>query len=286
MVSSHSGTPLGVGTSHKHFGPRDTPRPGPREYATTILPIVYSATLRRVYIQVAQIPGTPEMESRNCPEIVSTGLPELWTAITLDCWLGSQRGLNRSCSPRRDLSNAMSHDQIGCQEGIDSRLLVVGSQTPDPSFAHNLGCRCPNCQCEGIFDMYVLRPFQRHQEHPNARCFAPCCRALNIRESRRTPNPRFFQVLGFTPTLGQSRVATPHHRDWLVVEMERFWHLVGVNLASFTFSLFFSFYSLLPSYNFKYCDVFINKILQGLTTYPLFQGIRKIIVLLLNFNMK
>jgi hypothetical protein len=106
----------------------------------------------------------------------------------------------------------MSHAQIGCRKGIDSRLLVVGSQTasltPGPSFAHNLGCRCPNCQCEGIFDIYVSRLFQRHQEHPNARCFAPCCRALNIRESRRTPNPRFFQVLGFTPTLGQSRVAT------------------------------------------------------------------------------
>jgi hypothetical protein len=106
----------------------------------------------------------------------------------------------------------MSHAQIGCREGIDSRLLVVGSQivslTPGPSFAHNLGCRCPNYQCEGIFDIYVSRPFQQHQEHLNARCFAPCCRALNIRESRRTPNPRFFQVLGFTPTLGQSRVAT------------------------------------------------------------------------------
>jgi hypothetical protein len=31
---------------------------------------------------------------------------------------------------------------------------------------------------------------------------------LNIRESRRTPNPQLFQVLGFTPTLGQVRVAT------------------------------------------------------------------------------
>jgi len=106
----------------------------------------------------------------------------------------------------------MSHAQIGCREGIDSRLLVVGSQianlTPGPSFAHNLGCRCPNCQCEGIFDIHVSRPFQRHQEHPNVRCFAPCCRALNIRESRRTPNPQLFQVLGFTPTLGQSGVAT------------------------------------------------------------------------------
>ncbi len=27
MVNSHSETPLGVGTSHGHFGPQDTPRP-------------------------------------------------------------------------------------------------------------------------------------------------------------------------------------------------------------------------------------------------------------------
>ncbi len=92
---------------------------------------------------------------------------------------------------------------------------MVGSQiaslTPGPSFAHNLGYRCPNGQCEAIFYVYASRPFQRHQEHLNARCFGPCCRALNIRESRRTPNPHFFQVSGFTPTLGQSRVATESH---------------------------------------------------------------------------
>jgi hypothetical protein len=144
------------------------------------------------------------------PEIVLAGLPELWTAITPDCRVRSWRGLNQSCSPRRDLSNAMSHSQIGCREEVDSRLLVVGNQTPDPSFAHNLGCRCPNDQCEAIFDIYVSRPFQWH---PNARCFGPCCRALNIRESRRTPNPQLFQVLGFTPTLGQSGVATEGARQ-------------------------------------------------------------------------
>jgi hypothetical protein len=121
----------------------------------------------------------------------------------------SRRGLNQSCSPRRDLSNAMSHSQIGCREEVDSRLLVVSaSLTPDLSFAHNLGWRCPNGQCEAIFDIYVSRPFQWHQKHPNSRCFGPFCRALNIRESRRTPNPQLFQVLGFTPTLGQSGVAT------------------------------------------------------------------------------
>jgi hypothetical protein len=136
------------------------------------------------------------------------GLSELWTAITPDFRVRSRQGLNQSCSPCRDLSNALSHAQIGCRKEVDSRLLVVGSQiaslTPGPSFAHNLGCRCPNDQCEAIFDIYVSRPFQRHQEHTNARCFGPCFWALNIRESRRTPNPQLFQVLGFTPTLGQS----------------------------------------------------------------------------------
>jgi hypothetical protein len=101
----------------------------------------------------------------------------------------------------------MSHNQIGRPEEVDSRLLVVGSQTanltPGPSFAHNLGCRCPNCQCEGIFDIYVSKPFQRHQEHPNARCFAPFCRALNIRESRRTPNPNFSKCWASPPHLAK-----------------------------------------------------------------------------------
>jgi hypothetical protein len=97
-----------------------------------------------------KFPGLPKWS----PEIVPTGLPEIWMAITPDCRVRSRRGLNQSCSPRRDLSNAMSHAQIGCREKVDSRLLVVGSQTasliPGPSFAHNLGCICPNGQCEAI----------------------------------------------------------------------------------------------------------------------------------------
>jgi len=157
-------------------------------------------------------PGTPKLESRNCPEIVPGGVPGLWELITPDCEVWSRRGLNQSCRPHRDLSNAVPRSPFGGREEVDSWLLMVGSQTanltPGPSFAHNLGERCPNGQCEAIFDIYASRPFQWHQEHSNARCFGPFCRALNIQESRRTPNPHFFQVLGFTPTLGQSRVAT------------------------------------------------------------------------------
>jgi hypothetical protein len=88
---------------------------------------------------MAQIPETPKLESRNCPEIVPVGVPGLWELITPDSHTRSRRGLNQSCSPRRDLSNAVSQSQIGCREEVDSRLLVVGSQianlTPGPSFA-------------------------------------------------------------------------------------------------------------------------------------------------------
>jgi hypothetical protein len=152
------------------------------------------------------------MESRSCPETIPVGVPGLWDFIAPRPDLGSGRGLNQSCSPQRELSNAVSHSRSARREQVDSRLLVVRSQTanltPGPSFAHNLGCRCPNDQCEAIFDIYVSRPFQWHQKRFNASCFEPCCWALKIRESRRTPSSQLFQVLGFTPTLGQSGVAT------------------------------------------------------------------------------
>ncbi len=131
---------------------------------TTFPLIVFSGALRRGYIQMALFPGTPGLESRNCPEIVPIGVPGLWELITPDFRIGSRRGLNQSCSPRRDLSKDVSHFQIGCRQEVDSRLFVVGSQTssltPSPSFAHNLGCRCPNGQCEAIFDIYASRLFQ------------------------------------------------------------------------------------------------------------------------------
>jgi hypothetical protein len=84
--------------------------------------------------------------------------------ITPHCRVRSRQGLNQSRSPRQDLSNAMLHSEFGRREEVDSRLLVVGSQTanltPGPSFAHNLGDICPNGQFEAIFDIYASRPFQ------------------------------------------------------------------------------------------------------------------------------
>jgi len=156
---------------------------------------------------MALFPGTPKLGSRNCPEIVPVRVLGLWELITHDCQVWSRQGLNQSCSPHRDISNAMSHSQFGGREEVDSRLLVVGSQTtsltPDPSFAHNLGDRCPNGQCEAIFDIYASRPFQWHQENFNARCFGPCYRTLNIWESQRTPSPQLWECWASPPHLAK-----------------------------------------------------------------------------------
>jgi hypothetical protein len=99
----------------------------------------------------------------------------------------------------------MSHSFCRRQNRVDSRLLVVGSQTasltPDLSFAHNLGCRCPNGSCEAILDIYTSRNFQRYKEHLKARCFALYCWALKLRESRRTPISHFWECESHPHTL-------------------------------------------------------------------------------------
>ncbi len=125
---------MGVGTSHGHFGPQDTPRPGLRgSHHLPPYSILCSSPPRLhpngSFSQDSQV-RVPKL-SRNYPG---------WSPGTLRAH-NSQ--LNQSCSPRQDLSNDVSHSQIGCREEADSRLLVVGSQTasltPGPSFAHNLG---------------------------------------------------------------------------------------------------------------------------------------------------
>jgi hypothetical protein len=166
--------------------------------ATTFPHIIYSAPLRQGYIQMAFFPRTPKEESWNCPGLESrVGIRGLWTNITSrpDFW--SRRGLNQSCSSPRELSNVVLHFVRGRREEVDSQLLVVGSQivslTHGPSFAHYLGCRCPNGSCEAILDMYTSRPFQWHQERSNVRRFGPCIRTLSFWESRRTITSHFWE---------------------------------------------------------------------------------------------
>jgi len=125
------------------------------------------------------------------------GLPGLWELITPSSDLGLGWGPKKTCSSPQELSNGVSHSICTHQDRVDSRLFVVGSQigslTPDPSFDHNLCCRCPNGSCKAIFVIYTLRPFQRYKEHLKARYFDLCNWALKLQESRRIPSSHFWE---------------------------------------------------------------------------------------------
>jgi len=115
-------------------------------------------------------------------------LPGLCAFITSRPELRLGRGL-------WELSNGVLHFTCMHRDWVDSRFLVVESQIASLilglSFDHNLCCRRPNGSCEAILDIYTSRPFQRHTEHLNARCFDPCNRTLSFWESRRTPKSHF-----------------------------------------------------------------------------------------------
>ncbi len=129
------------------------------------------------------------------PKLSRFGLPRLWAFITSHPKLESERSPNQSCSSPQELSIGVLHFTCTHRNQVDSRLLMVGSQTAnltlDLSFDHNLCCRCPNGSCKAILDIYTSRPFQWYKERLNARCFDPCNRALSFWESRRTPKSHF-----------------------------------------------------------------------------------------------
>jgi len=140
--------------------------------------------------------GTFSWDSQGrVPKLSRVGLLGLWALISLGSNLRLEWGLNQTCSSPQELSNASSHSFYKRRKEVDSRLLVVGSQTatPGPSFAHNLGCRCPNGSREAILDIYTSRTFHWYKEHLNVRFFDPCNQALNFRESQRTPSPHFWE---------------------------------------------------------------------------------------------
>jgi hypothetical protein len=62
----------------------------------------------------------------------------------------------------------------------------------------------------GHFRYLRFKTFPMTPGTPQCEVFWALLSSSKHSESRRTPNPHFFQVLGFTPTLGQSRVATSH----------------------------------------------------------------------------
>jgi len=140
--------------------------------------------------------GSFSRDSQNgVPKLSRFGLSGLWVFITSYPKLGSGRGLNQSCRSPQDIFNGVLHFTCTHRDWVDSRLLVVGSQTASltlgPSFGHNLCCRCPNGSCKAIFDINTSRPFQRYKEWPYARVFDPYDCALSFRESWRTPKTHF-----------------------------------------------------------------------------------------------
>ncbi len=151
---------MGVGTSHGHFDTQDSPRPGLKGSHHLPPYSILCTSPPRLHPN-----GSFSRDSQGgVPKLSRVGVPGLWDFVAPRPDLRSGRGLNQSCSPPRELSNAMSYSRSARREQVNSRLLVVGSQTasltPGPSFAPNLGCRCPNGSCEAILDIYISRPFQ------------------------------------------------------------------------------------------------------------------------------
>jgi hypothetical protein len=185
--------PFGVGTSHGQPWTHLTHHGLDSREATTFPHIVFSMLLHGGFTN-----GTFSRDSQGgVLKLSRVELPGLWELISPSSDLRLEWGLNQSCSSPWELSNALSHSFCELREEVDSRLLVVGSQTtnltPIPSFAHNLSFRCSNGSCEAILDIYTSRPFQRYKEHPNVRCFDPCNQALSFQESRRTPSSHFWE---------------------------------------------------------------------------------------------
>jgi hypothetical protein len=150
---------LGVGTSHGHFYTQNSPRPGLEGNHHLPPYSILCSSLPRLHPN-----GSFSWDSQvGVPKLSHVGVPGLWTVIAPCFKLRSGRGLNQSRSSRQELFNAMSHSLRRRREEVDSRLLVVGNQTgsltPDPSFAYNLGCRCPNGQCEALLGIYTSRSF-------------------------------------------------------------------------------------------------------------------------------
>jgi hypothetical protein len=141
------------------------------------------------------------------PKLLKLGLLQLWSPIILRTDLESRCDLKQSCSPRRKLSNSMSHAICKWVNQVNSWLFPVKSQTtsltPGPSFGHNLCFRYPNEQCELILNIYIPRAFQWYKEAHKPLSFDPQNHSLKFQESTGIPSPKVGVVLGvwrFTPS--------------------------------------------------------------------------------------
>jgi len=115
--------------------------------ATTFPHIIFSTLLRRTYIRMAFW----SWDSQGVPKLFQIGLSRLWELITpsSNLWLGW--GLKQTCSSLQELSNGVSHSTCTHRGRVDSRLLVVESQTkkflslfPTKTTHHNYNVGCLN----------------------------------------------------------------------------------------------------------------------------------------------
>jgi hypothetical protein len=121
------------------------------------------------------------------PKLSRFGFSKLCEIITLCSDLRLEWDFKQTCSSPWELSNNVSHSTCTHQGWVDSRLLMIGSQTvsltPGLSFCHNLCYKCPNGPCKPIFDIYTLIAFQWYKKNLNARCFYSYNRTLKFWES-------------------------------------------------------------------------------------------------------
>jgi hypothetical protein len=133
------------------------------------------------------------------------GLPTFCRVIILCSNLLLEWGLKQNCSSFWELFNGVLHFTCTHRGRVNSRLLVVGSQTSSLTlglfFCHNMCCRCPNGSCEPIFDIYILIAFQWYKERLNAKCFDPWNRTLKFWESQQTLESPFRKCENHPPTL-------------------------------------------------------------------------------------
>jgi len=127
-------------------------------------------------------------------------LPGLWFFITFRFNLRLGWGLKQTCSSPWDLFNGVLHSTCTYRDRVNSRLLVVGSQTSSLtlglSFSHNLCYRYPNGSCEVILDIYTSIPFQWFKKHLNAKCLAPTIAFWGFGSLGGLPSPIFGSVSG------------------------------------------------------------------------------------------
>jgi hypothetical protein len=151
----HSLNTFGARMSHRQIQIHKTHHGPDLGEATTFSLIVYYVPLHEAHIQMAFCLKTPKSESRNSQSWDSYN----FGAPNFVCKPPIEMRSEAKLYPHWDLSNGMLH--ITCMQGnrVDSRLLVVGSQTtnsiPDLSFGHNLCFNYPNESCEPILDIYV-----------------------------------------------------------------------------------------------------------------------------------